>query len=43
VFANNREAALAAARTAVRRDRISLDELREALESQGNSFYTPRR
>jgi 5,6,7,8-tetrahydromethanopterin hydro-lyase len=43
VFANNRDAALAAARAAVRQDRISLEALRLALESQGNSFYTPRR
>lgn len=43
VFANNRDAALAAARAAVRRERIGLDELRQALESQGESFYTPRR
>jgi hypothetical protein len=28
---------------AVQPSRISLDELRKALESQGNAFYTPRR
>ena len=40
---NNRKAALGTARAAVRGERISLDQLRQALESQGNSFYTPRR
>ena len=43
IFANNRDAALAAARMAMQPSRISLDELRQALESQGNAFYTPRR
>jgi 5,6,7,8-tetrahydromethanopterin hydro-lyase len=43
MFADNRDATLAAARAAGRTDRISLDELRQALESQGNAFYTPRR
>ncbi len=43
VFASNRDAALAAARGAMRHDRITLEELRLALETQGNAFYTPRR
>jgi len=43
VFANNRDATLAAARAAMRPSRISVEELREALASQGNAFYTPRR
>jgi formaldehyde-activating enzyme involved in methanogenesis len=43
VFVNNRDAALAAARKAMQPSRISLDELRQALENQGNAYYTPRR
>jgi formaldehyde-activating enzyme involved in methanogenesis len=43
IFANNRDATLSAARMAMQPSRISLDELRRALESQGNAFYTPRR
>lgn len=43
VFANNGDAALAAARMAMQPSRITLDELREGWESQGNAFHTPRR
>ncbi|HET6156728.1 MAG TPA: formaldehyde-activating enzyme [Dongiaceae bacterium] len=43
VFANNRDATLAAARAAMQPGRISIEELRQALATQGNVFYTPRR
>lgn len=43
VFANNRDATLAAARFATRRNRASFEELRQALATQGNVFYTPPR
>lgn len=43
IFANNREATLAAVRSAMQPSRISVEELRQALETQGNAFYTPRR
>jgi 5,6,7,8-tetrahydromethanopterin hydro-lyase len=43
VFANNRDATLGAARGAMRTSPISVEELRQALATQGNTFYTPRR
>jgi 5,6,7,8-tetrahydromethanopterin hydro-lyase len=43
VFANNRDATLAAARGAMRPSRTGVEELRQALATQGNVFYTPRR
>jgi 5,6,7,8-tetrahydromethanopterin hydro-lyase len=43
VFVNNRDATLAAVRSAMRPTRISLEELQQALATQGNAFHTPRR
>ncbi len=43
VFASNRDAALAAARAAMQPSRLGVEELRQALATQGNAFYTPPR
>jgi 5,6,7,8-tetrahydromethanopterin hydro-lyase len=43
VFASNRDATLMAARAAMQPRRLSVEDLRQALATQGNAFYTPRR